>query len=113
MLLRFIHHVADIPYDLGSLMASTLVQAALSIFWGVLALASMVYGTRHAQRAAWFTGAWLLGITLAKMFLVDLSRSGTAARIVSFIGVGVLMLLIGRFSPVPPAVAERQPQPVR
>jgi uncharacterized membrane protein len=37
------------------------------------------------------------------MFLVDLSRSGTVARIVSFIAVGVLMLIIGRFSPVPPA----------
>jgi uncharacterized membrane protein len=64
----------------------------------------MVAGARRGQRVIWFTGAVLLGIVLAKMFLVDLSRSATVARIVSFIGVGVLMLVIGRFSPVPPAV---------
>lgn len=102
VLLRTIHHYAGVPYDVEDLVESTLVQAALSVFWGVLALGSMVHGTRRAQRTIWFVGAWLLGITLIKMFLVDLSRSGTAARIVSFICVGVLMLIIGRFSPVPP-----------
>jgi uncharacterized membrane protein len=106
MLLRLIHHVSGIAYTPDALMASTLVQAALSIFWGVLALLGMVFGARRGQRVVWFIGAWLLGIALAKMFLVDLSRTGTVARIVSFIGVGVLMLIIGRFSPVPPAEPE-------
>jgi uncharacterized membrane protein len=104
MLLRFIHHSTGIPYALDALMGSTLVQASLSIFWGAIALGAMVLGTRLARRALWFAGAWLLAIVLVKMFLVDLSSTGTVARIVSFIGVGVLMLVIGRFSPVPPAV---------
>ncbi len=103
MLLRFIHHASGIAYELDVLMASTLVQASLSIFWGVLALGSMVFGTQRLQRMVWFAGAGLLAVVLAKMFLVDLSRTGTVARIVSFIGVGVLMLIIGRFSPMPPA----------
>jgi uncharacterized membrane protein len=106
VLLRVIHHVTGIAYTPDALMASTLVQAALSIFWGTLALLAMVMGTRRAERWIWFTGATLLGIALAKMFLVDLSRTGTVARIVSFIGVGVLMLIIGRFSPVPPSEPE-------
>jgi uncharacterized membrane protein len=108
MLLRFIHHSTGIPYALDALMGSTLVQASLSIFWGAIALGAMVLGTRLARRAMWFAGAWLLGIVLVKMFLVDLSSTGTIARIVSFIGVGVLMLVIGRFSPVPPAI---EPEP--
>jgi uncharacterized membrane protein len=103
MLLRFIHHSTDIPYAMDALMGSTVVQASLSIFWGAIALGAMVLGTRHIRRDIWVAGAWLLGAVLVKMFLIDLSNTGTIARIVSFIGVGVLMLIIGRFSPVPPA----------
>jgi uncharacterized membrane protein len=43
---------------------------------------------------------------VAKLFLVDLSSIGTVQRIVSFIGVGVLMLVVGYFSPVPPRAPE-------
>jgi uncharacterized membrane protein len=34
--------------------------------------------------------------------LVDMSSTGTLARIVSFIGVGLFCVVIGYFSPVPP-----------
>jgi len=37
-----------------------------------------------------------------KLFFVDLSNVGGIERVVSFIGVGVLMLVIGYVSPVPP-----------
>jgi len=40
-----------------------------------------------------------------KLFVVDLSGTGTVARIVSFVGVGVLLLIIGYFVPVPPRSA--------
>ncbi len=50
VLLRTIHHYAGVPYDVGALMESTLVQAALSVFWGVLALGE--HGLRYAPRAA-------------------------------------------------------------
>jgi hypothetical protein len=112
VLLRVIHHYLGIDYQLDELI-STVVQSALSIFWGLVALTSMVAGTRKGWRFVWFAGAALLGVVLAKMFLVDLSRTGTIARIVSFIGVGVLMLIIGRFSPVPPAAAEESGSPRR
>jgi uncharacterized membrane protein len=102
LLLRVIHHYVGVDYEPGALMRSTLVQAALSIFWGLIALTGMVAGARLGLRVVWFAAAVLLGVVLAKMFLVDLSRTATVARIVSFIGVGVLMLVIGRFSPVPP-----------
>jgi len=42
------------------------------------------------------------GVVVVKLFLVDLSNVGGVERIVSFIGVGLLMLLIGYVSPVPP-----------
>jgi Predicted membrane protein (DUF2339) len=43
-----------------------------------------------------------LSAVVLKLFMVDLSRTGTVPRIVSFLGVGVLMLIIGYFSPLPP-----------
>ncbi len=47
-----------------------------------------------------------MAIVVAKLFFVDLSNVGGIERIVSFIGVGLLMLVVGYFSPVPPAIAK-------
>ena len=105
-LLRALHHWAGIPYDLETMLHSTLVQAALSIFWSVLALCAMMGATRLRVRALWIVGASLMVVVVAKLVLVDLSNTGTVERIVSFIGVGVLMLLIGYISPVPPRTSE-------
>jgi uncharacterized membrane protein len=102
MLLRTIHHWADVPYVASALWASRLVQAALSIFWSVLALGLMVFATRKAHRTIWMVGASLMGVVVAKLVFVDLSHLAGIERIVSFIGVGILMLVIGYFSPVPP-----------
>jgi uncharacterized membrane protein len=46
-------------------------------------------------------GAALLVVVVAKLALVDLSNSGSIARIVSFMGVGGLMLVIGYLAPLP------------
>ena len=43
-----------------------------------------------------------MGIVVVKLFLIELSNSGGIARIVSFIIVGLLLLLVGWFAPVPP-----------
>ena len=102
VLLRTLHHWAHIPYTLDDLGDSMLVQASLSMFWTVLALGVMVFATRRVSRALWFTGAALLGVTVIKLFLFDLSRVTGVERIVSFIGIGVLLLLIGYLSPLPP-----------
>jgi uncharacterized membrane protein len=102
VLLRTIHHWADVPYRLDTMLRSVLVQTSFSIFWSLLALGAMVFATRRTLRPVWIAGAVLMVAVVAKLFLIDLSNSGTVERIVSFIGVGVLMLLIGYFSPVPP-----------
>jgi uncharacterized membrane protein len=102
VLLRTLHHWAGIPYRLHPLMESTLVQASLSIFWSLLALALMVVANRRASRAIWLTGAALMAIVVVKLFVVELAQVGAIERIVSFIVVGVLMLAIGYLAPVPP-----------
>jgi uncharacterized membrane protein len=106
-LLRTLHHWADLPFALRPMLASQLVQASLTLLWMALALATMVFATRRARRALWIAGAALMGVVVAKLFLVDLASIGTLERIVSFIGAGVLMLLVGYFSPVPPRSGAR------
>jgi uncharacterized membrane protein len=103
-LLRTIHHWTGVPYNFNSLWGSVVVQASLSIFWSVLALTLMLVATRIGRRSVWIVGAALMAVVVLKLLMVDLSRLAGIERIVSFIGVGVLMLVIGYFSPVPPRV---------
>ena len=101
-LVRAVHHLADIPWRGESLADSVAVQAALSLYWGLLGFAGMVLGARRYGRDVWLAGAALMAVVVVKLFLVDLGNSGTLARIVSFIGVGALLLVVGYFAPVPP-----------
>jgi uncharacterized membrane protein len=99
---RTVHHWAGVPYDADSLAASTTLQSALSIVWGVAGLAAMVIGARARKRSVWLAGAALMTVVVAKLFLVDLGNTATLARVVSFLGVGLLLLVVGYFAPVPP-----------
>ena len=102
MLLRTLHFQFDIDYTWEVLFRSTLVQTSVSLLWALSALTAMVFGTRRHARVVWLTGAALMGVVVLKLLLVDLASTGTLARIVSFIGVGALLLVVGWFSPVPP-----------
>lgn len=108
VLLRSLHHWGGVPWDWDAMLASRLVQSALSIFWTVIALGLMVAATRRAVRNLWLIGAALMAVVVAKLFLVDLSNVGGIERVVSFIGVGVLMLVVGYFAPVPPNAENAQ-----
>jgi uncharacterized membrane protein len=99
-------HWAEVPHDYYAIMRSDGVQAALSIVWATLGVSAMFGGARSAKRAVWVAGAVLMGVVVGKLFLIDLGSTGTVARIVSFIGVGVLLLVIGWFAPLPARAAE-------
>lgn len=111
ILLRTLHHWAGVPYEFAAMAESTLVQASVSVYWTLCALATTIWATRRGRRPLWFVGAALLALTVVKLFLFDLSHVTGIERIVSFIGIGVLLLLIGYFSPLPPkAAASRENQ---
>jgi len=103
VLLRTLHQWFGVPLGIDQIMASTLAQTSLSIFWATLALITMLIAARQQRRIVWMVGAALLVMVIAKLFLVDLSRIGSIERIVSFVGVGLLMLIVGYLSPIPPA----------
>jgi uncharacterized membrane protein len=99
---RGVHHAAGTRWSADALADSVAVQAALSIYWGLLGVASMVWGARKTKRSIWLLGAALMALVVVKLFLVDLGNTETVARIVSFIGVGALFLVVGYFAPAPP-----------
>jgi uncharacterized membrane protein YagU involved in acid resistance len=74
---------SDNPYKLG-----------LSILWGIYALALVVLGIRKKEKHLRLAGIVLFSITLIKLFLYDLAGSGTITKTVSFISLGVLLLVV-------------------
>jgi len=101
-LLRIMHHMFGIPWDLSEMFRSNIVQATVSIFWSILALALMIISHQKSSREIWKIGAILIGVVVLKLFFVDLSNHATIGRIAAFLGVGGLMLGIGYFAPIPP-----------
>lgn len=108
MLLRTAAHYLGLPYRFEPLYQSQFVQAMLSIVWTLCAFALMRYAVRRLSKPLWMIGAALLGVVVLKLFLVDLRNVGSIARIVSFMGVGGLMLLIGYLAPLPREAEERR-----
>ena len=103
--LRIVHHFFGVDWDAGARFDSFVVQTGYAILWTLMALTVMVVAHRRATRAVWLVGAGLLGVVVVKLLLIDLSNIGGAERIVAFIVVGVLMLVVGYFAPLPPKVA--------
>ena len=49
---------------------------------------------------------------MVKLLLLDLSNAGGAERIIAFIVVGVLMLVVGYFAPLPPKAKSQESEPL-
>lgn len=102
MVCRTAFHWGQVPFQVDALIDSRLVQAGLSIVWTLIALSLTIAGHLRARRDLWMAGAALIGVVVVKLFFVDLGNSGSLERIISFIGVGVLLLVVGYFAPLPP-----------
>ncbi len=108
---RTVHHWLDVPWDVESLWESAALQTSLSILWAVIGLSGMVVGVRMARRAVWVAGASWMAVVVAKLFVVDLQNLTALGRVVSFIVVGVLLLIVGYLAPVPPAAPDESEEP--
>jgi len=99
---RVVHFMGGVPYNPWDMFGSAVLQSAYSVLWSLAALVAMLEGWRRSRRRMWLSGAVLMAVVVGKLFLVDLDGRGTVARIVSFLGVGLLMLVVGYFCPLPP-----------
>ena len=102
ILLRGLVFATDIDWSSYAIINSKVIQTVLAIIWAITALVTMVMATRKKSRSQWFIGGVLLAVVIAKLFLIDTSLSSGLLRALAFIGVAILILLIGYFSPLPP-----------
>lgn len=107
MVVRMVFHFSNLIWNWDVLLDADSIQAALSIYWAILGIGGMILGARHARRRVWIAGVVLMVLVVLKLFMVDFGNTGTVARIISFIGVGALLLIVGYFAPAPPRSAAR------
>ena len=101
LLLRIVYNSTGMAWTVEAIGESVVAQATLSIAWTGFGLLAALYAVRTGFREVWLVGAAVIAVVVIKLFVVDLAGSGTLARVVSFLGVGGLLLLVGYFAPMP------------
>lgn len=102
MLVRVFASAWGTPTWAGGAWSVSIVQTGLTILWTVLAMVLMFVAHKKSMRLIWFAGMALLTMVVAKLVLIDMSNTSAVLRVVSFIGAGLLMLVIGYLAPLPP-----------
>ena len=72
-------------------------HVAVSVLWTLIGLGLLIAGLIRDSRLLRYGGLTLFGLSLAKIFLYDLSALNSVARALSFIVVGALVLAGGFF----------------
>ena len=70
-------------------------QLALSAFWAALGFGSLIAGLVRDLKPLRLGGLALLGLAVAKVFVVDLAKLQSGVRVLSFLGLGLLLLAGG------------------
>ncbi|MDR1874628.1 MAG: DUF2339 domain-containing protein [Synergistaceae bacterium] len=99
---RIFHFYGRIPFALSELWGNLVFQTTITFLWGLWSLGMMRAGSRNPEhRRIWNVGAALLSCNILKLLLADLAGTGSLTRIVSFLGLGVLLIVIGVLTPLP------------
>jgi uncharacterized membrane protein len=85
------HVLGRQQWDLDSRLAR---QMGLSLLWALAASLMILAGVRMRAKALRWQGLVLLGITVVKVFLLDLSFLERAYRIASFLVLGIVLLVV-------------------
>jgi uncharacterized membrane protein len=91
---RRIFHGADISEWKGFLQAELYTY---SVVWLLLGVAMLVLGYRFRAKSLRIASAVLVLTAVVKVFLVDMANLEGLLRVLSFIGLGIALIGIGRF----------------
>ena len=103
VLFRSLYIYFGVPYSAKGIYNSNIAQSSMSVIWGIIGMGIMILSAKKSWRSVWICGAGIITILVVKLFIIDTSGIGTIARIVTFITVGIVLLITGYFAPVPPS----------
>jgi uncharacterized membrane protein len=83
---------SDGPYLAFDFTASFARDMTYSIAWSLFALTLLIIGVRRDMPLVRYAGLALMGITLLKLFLHDLTRLDALFRIGAFVGVAIILI---------------------
>lgn len=101
IVLRGLHVYLATPLNTLALWTDGTVQLSLTLLWVSLSFLSMSFASRKQLRVVWILGASILIVVTLKLVLFDLSHIGTLTRVISFLGAGLVMLMIAFIAPIP------------
>jgi uncharacterized membrane protein len=71
-----------------------IIKTGYPILWGILAFVFLIIGIKKQIKTIRIIALALLGLTIAKLFLYDISNISETGKIISFILLGILILII-------------------
>jgi hypothetical protein len=84
----------QIAYDLINSTRTQIIKTGYPILWGVFAFIFLIIGIRKRIKNLRIIALSLLGITILKLFLFDISNASETGKIIAFILLGILILII-------------------
>ena len=84
----------QIAYDAIYQTRTQIIKTGYPILWGILAFVFLIIGIRKHIKNLRIIALSLLGITILKLFLFDISNASETGKIIAFILLGILILII-------------------
>jgi len=84
----------QIANNLISDTRTQIIKTGYPILWGILAFVFLIVGIKKPNKNLRISALALLGITIVKLFLFDISNASETGKIIAFILLGILILII-------------------
>lgn len=81
-------------YEMISSAKYKIVKTGLPVLWGILAFVLLLWGIKKQIKQLRIIALTLLGLTIVKLFVYDISNVSETGKIIAFMLLGVLILII-------------------
>ncbi|WP_442969095.1 DUF2339 domain-containing protein [Psychroserpens sp.] len=81
-------------YEMISSARYKIIKTGLPVLWGILAFVLLLWGIKKQIKQLRIIALSLLGLTILKLFVYDISNVSETGKIIAFILLGILILII-------------------